>query len=252
MENPLIAGNWKMNYTSKEATELVSQIKPTLEKVTDVETIICPPFTALSTVKRILEGSRIKIGAQDVFHEKHGAYTGEISPTMLTEFCQYVILGHSERRQLLSETDTSVSLKIESALKSGLRPIMCVGETLKYRNQGLAEKFVEEQIRNSLNTVKSIENLVLAYEPIWAIGTDKSATPADAQTMMVHIRQTLESIYGKEPASEVPLLYGGSVKASNIKDFMSENNINGALVGGASLNPESFVQLVQNTSKSTF
>ena len=252
MENPLIAGNWKMNYTSEEATELISQIKTSLEKVTDVETIICPPFTALSTVKRVLEGSRIKIGAQNMFHEKHGAYTGEISPTMLTEFCQYVILGHSERRQLLSETDTSISLKIESALKSGMRPIMCVGETSKYRNQGLAEKFVEEQVRNSLNTVKSIENLVLAYEPIWAIGTDKSATPTDAEAMMVHIRQTLESIYGKETASKVPLLYGGSVKASNIKDFMRENNIDGALVGGASLNPESFVRLVQNTSRSTF
>ena len=252
MGNPMIAGNWKMNTTVGEATELAALMKPGLEEVTRVGKVVCPPFTALAAVKRLLDGSSIGLGAQDMHHESSGAYTGEVSPVMLAELCRYVILGHSERRQLLGETDASVSLKVEAAMKAGLSPIVCVGETLEHREQGRAEEVVEQQVRRGLEKVESLGDLVLAYEPVWAIGTGRAATPDDAQAMMSHIRRTLAARYGDGAASEVALLYGGSVKADNVADFVRESDVDGALVGGASLDPESFVELVRNVADAAF
>tara|TARA_B100001013_G_scaffold9350_1_gene5736 strand:- start:34 stop:798 length:765 start_codon:yes stop_codon:yes gene_type:complete len=246
--NPIIVGNWKMNATIEEATTLVAQIKLRIESIKNVDTVVCPPFTALSSIRELLANSTIGLGAQDMYHEITGAFTGEISPSMLSELCEFVILGHSERRSMFGETDQAVCNKISSALKVGLKPIMCVGETLTSRQNGNANADVQQQIILGLKNVEPIHNLVIAYEPIWAIGQGKSATPTDAQNMMSFIRKTLSLSYGESSAKSTRILYGGSVTADNVCDFLAQADIDGALVGGASLNHNIFSDLVINAS----
>ena len=248
MATPIIAGNWKMNATIEEAKELTARMKAGLEETHGIGKVLCPPFTALAAVRELLGTSDIGLGAQNMHHEASGAYTGEVSPAMLAELCQYVILGHSERRQFFGETDSLVSKKVEAALAVGLRPIVCVGERLEEREDGIAEVIVEQQVRLGLARVGSTHGLIIAYEPVWAIGTGKAATPQDAQAMMALVRSTLVARYGRNAAADVPLLYGGSVTASNVADFVGQEDIDGALVGGASLKPDSFVELVRNAA----
>ncbi|TJX14277.1 triose-phosphate isomerase [Tissierella creatinini] len=245
MRTPIIAGNWKMNNTIKDSLDLVNKIKEySLNE--EVETVVCVPFTALTEVKKAVEGTGIKFGAQNMHWEEKGAYTGEISPLMLKEIgIDYCIIGHSERRQYFNETDESVNLKIKSALNHGILPIVCVGETLKEREEGRAESVVKNQIIKGFEGIptESIKSIVIAYEPIWAIGTGKTASSDDANNMCAFIRSTMGDIYGEEK-DKVRIQYGGSVKPDNIKELMEKSDIDGALVGGASLKAEDFQKLI--------
>ena len=226
---------------------VLGRIKKLLKDISAVEVVICPPFTALSTVKSVLQDSQIKIGAQNVFWQQEGAYTGEISPAMLTDVgCEYVIIGHSERRQIIGETDQDINNKLMAARAQGLIPILCVGETLQERNQQRAEEIVKRQLCHDLKGVElSGEELVIAYEPVWAIGTGVNARSQDAQEMAKYIRNLLKELYNEKCAEKVRILYGGSVKAENFLSFIQEEDIDGALVGGASLWPNSFAQIVR-------
>ncbi len=248
MASPIIAGNWKMNTTVAEGRELLSGMKLGLEAVEGIGVVVCPPFPALYPLSEMLKGSSIALGAQDVYFESSGAYTGEVSPGMLAELCEYVIVGHSERRHVLGESDALVSRKVEAALTAGLRPILCVGETLDQREGGIAEATVERQVRLGLSRVASLEGLVVAYEPVWAIGTGKAATTDDAQEIMAHIRGHLAQRASDSAASDVPILYGGSVTEDNVAGFVRQPDVDGALVGGASLKPDSFVELARRAA----
>jgi triosephosphate isomerase len=249
MPTPIIAGNWKMNTTLDEAVALVSQMREDLDAVTGVERVVCPPFVSLAVVKSILNGTSIGLGAQNMHHEEKGAFTGEVSPAMLADLCQYVILGHSERRQHFGETDDTVNKKVIAALEAGLRPILCVGERLEQREAGTAEQVVVRQLRSALEGVASADTLVVAYEPVWAIGTGVAATAQDAEDMMGAIRRTLSGLYGEAAAREVPLLYGGSVTPDNVAEYAGQPNVDGALVGGASLNATSFVAIARRVGE---
>ena len=244
----IIAGNWKMNTTLEEARDLVYAMAARLDAINAVERVVCPPYVSLAAVAELLKDTSVAVGAQNMHHESSGAFTGEISAAMLQGLCQYVILGHSERRQLFGETDDMVNRKVLAALEHGLRPIVCVGESLEQRDAGDANAVVESQIRAALTGVESADELVLAYEPVWAIGTGRAATPGMAQEMMAHMRGVVASLYGRASADSVPLLYGGSVNASNVAEYLSEPDLNGALVGGASLNADSFVEIVQRAA----
>ena len=245
----IIAGNWKMNTTVQEAAQLAGEMRPRLDAIDGVQKVVCPPFVSLAAVAEILRGSTVEVGAQNMYHEEKGAYTGEVSPAMLTGLCQFVIVGHSERRQLFGESDGSINLKLRAAVEAGIRPILCVGEGLTEREDGRAESVVEAQLRLCLADVDLPDTMVVAYEPVWAIGTGRSATPDVAQSMMAGIRELLGLLYGAETASAVPLLYGGSVNAANISDYMLQGDIDGALVGGASLDADSFVEIVQSAER---
>ena len=248
MPETLIAANWKMNTTLEEATELVSQMKAGLQAVGGVRTVLCPPFVSLAAVGSAVDGTRIALGAQNMHPEAGGAFTGEVSTAMLAGLCEFVILGHSDRRNLLGEDDAFINRKVVAALGAGLRPILCVGERLDVREAGRADAFVEGQVRAALDGVADLDSLAIAYEPIWAIGTGKAASPQDAQDVMAHIRQTVSSLYGAGGAAGVPILYGGSVTADNVADFIRREDVNGALVGGASLKAGGFVDLVRNAA----
>ena len=248
MPTATIAGNWKMNTTVAEATDLVASMRGPLEEVPGVDKIVCPPFVSLTAVAEVLRGSEVALGAQNMYHESQGAYTGEVSPEMLAGICRYVIVGHSERRQLFGETDHDINLKVRAAAAAGLRPILCVGEQLPQREEGRAEEVVEAQLRSCLAQVRDAAGLVVAYEPVWAIGTGMAATPEVAQGMMSHLRGALASIYGSGVAGGVPLLYGGSVNPDNVSDFLGLGDVDGALVGGASLSPDSFVEIVRKAT----
>ena len=243
----IVTGNWKMHKTALEAAEMVRSMKDDLEAVSGVETIVCPGFPSLSTVAEILRGSTVHVGAQNMHHETEGAYTGEVSAAMLKETCRYVIIGHSERRLHFGETDEDVNLKAKAALKAGLIPIVCVGERLEEREQGSAERFVSSQLRGALDGVHP-SGIVVAYEPVWAIGTGRAATPHLAQGIISLIRHELSDMWGAEAARTTPLLYGGSVTPDNISDFVRQPDIDGALVGGASLDADSFVGIVRSAS----
>lgn len=245
MNISMIVGNWKMNTTVAEARELALRIAEGLPHGTGVEVVVCPPFVSLATVQSALIDSFISVGAQNAYHESNGAYTGEVSGDMLIGICKYVIVGHSERRSLFGETDEAVNLKVNAALRAGITPIVCVGENLEEREAGRAEAVVGTQMRAGLAGVDLDAGVVVAYEPVWAIGTGESASPEIAQAMMAHIRKTLADIGGADIASRAPLLYGGSVNAGNIGGFIGQSDINGALVGGASLDAESFVEIVK-------
>ncbi len=252
MRVPLIAGNWKMFKTSSEAVALVEDLIPLVSGIEDVEIAVCPPFTALAGVGSLLksENSRIRLGAQNMHWEEEGAYTGEISPIMLGEFdLDYAIIGHSERRGYFGEDDEIVNKKLKSAIAHRLSPIMCVGESLEQKEDGKTQEVVQRQIFQGLKELSTndVKSLVVAYEPIWAIGTGKSATGQDANDVIRHIRALLGSQFGQELAKTTRILYGGSVKPANIAEFMTEPDIDGALVGGASLQAEDFAQIVQHT-----
>lgn len=249
MRKPLIAGNWKMYKTTREAEEYVHRLAELLKPVEEVEVAICPPFTSLQAASKAISGCEkdITLGAQDVYPESEGAFTGEISPPMLLDLgVRLVIVGHSERRQVLGEDDELVARKVRSVLEHGMIPILCVGETLEERESGKAEEKVIGQIRKDLEGIspQAVAGMVIAYEPIWAIGTGKTATPKDAQEMNSLIRREIESLFGGEAAEGIRILYGGSVKPDNIADLMAMEDIDGALVGGASLDPESFARII--------
>ena len=250
MRTPLIAGNWKMNTIVPEALELVRAMKEELEKIASVEKVICPPFVSLAPVKELLAGSTIKLGAQNLFFAEKGAYTGEVSPLMVADLCEYVIIGHSERRQYFHETGDIVNKKIVAALQADIIPIMCVGESLEENEAGKTEIVVAEQVRAALDGVEDIDGLVIAYEPVWAIGTGKSATGEQAGETIAFIRQRIASAYGEKTAQEMRILYGGSVSSANAAEFMQQPEIDGALVGGASLKASEFISIVNQTSTS--
>ncbi|HWQ83477.1 MAG TPA: triose-phosphate isomerase [Anaerolineales bacterium] len=254
MRTPLVAGNWKMFKTVAEGRHLISELVPGLQAIKGVEKVLCPPFTDLLAAAALLEGTDIGLGAQNMHWEASGAYTGEIAPPMVAELCQYVIIGHSERRAMFDETDETVNKKVGAALAHGLIPIVCVGETLEENETGRTAEVVARQIREGLagmsldvdNPHASGRSLIIAYEPVWAIGTGKTATPEDANAVIAgHIRPALAEVLGDGIAQEIRVLYGGSVKGSNAADFFIMPDIDGALVGGASLKASDFTQIVQ-------
>jgi triosephosphate isomerase len=247
MRRPILAGNWKMNMTIAQATGFVRTIRRGLNEIKNVDRVLCPPFTTLPTVKDLLAATEIGLGAQNMHWEEAGAYTGEISPEMVKELCQYVILGHSERRALFGETDQGVNRKLKAALAHGLVPIVCVGETEAEYDAGRTQEIVSGQIRAGLDglTAGQVAGLVIAYEPVWAIGTGKAATPAGAGSVIgLTIRGTIAELHDETTAQAVRVQYGGSVKPANVAEFMAHPDIDGALVGGASLKPD-FVELVR-------
>jgi triosephosphate isomerase (TIM) len=248
MRTPLIAGNWKMYKTVAEAVDLVEALVSELGRLTDREVLVCPPYTALHALSPLLQETPIGLGAQDVFYEAQGAYTGAISPLMLRDLgCTYVIVGHSERRQIFGEDDALINRKLRATLSHGLRTILCVGETKPQRDAGQAESIVVGQLRGGLADVDmaALSNVVIAYEPVWAIGTGDTATPGDAQAMHVTIRRTLAELYNQAAADAIRIQYGGSVKPDNVDELMAQPDIDGALVGGASLKADSFLRIVR-------
>jgi triosephosphate isomerase len=249
MRKKIVAANWKMNMTQAEAASFVETLLREIGDVSDVEVVIVPPFTAIAKVSEALDGSEaIKVGAQNMYWEKSGAYTGEISAAMLRElFVRYVVLGHSERRQLFGETDAIVNRKVRCAFEASLRPIVCIGETLEQRDRGEVEKVLGTQLRGSLADLgaKEVNETVIAYEPVWAIGTGRTATAEQAQEAHAFVRQTLAEISDDATAARVRIQYGGSVKPDNARTLMSQPDIDGALVGGASLDPRSFAEIVR-------
>lgn len=246
MRVPIVAGNWKMNNTISESLTLISEIKEqNLNE--NVETVVAVPYTSLNEVKKALEGTNIKLAAQNMHWEDKGAFTGEVSPLMLKEIgVDYCIIGHSERRKYFNEIDETVNKKIESALNNNIKPIVCVGETLEERESGREEEIVGRQILKGLQDIdkKSVKDIIIAYEPIWAIGTGKTASSNDANKMCSFIRKTIADKYGEEVKESIRIQYGGSVKPNNIRELMNKDNIDGALVGGASLRAEDFIKIV--------
>jgi len=248
LRKKLIAGNWKMNKTSGDAVSLVKEIVAAVGKEHDVEVVVCPPFTALEAVAHVLEGSAIKLGAQNMHPEPGGAFTGEISAAMLRAFfTSYVILGHSERRTYFKESDAWINQKVLAALKNQLRPILCVGETLQEREAGATLKVVQTQVEADLDGVSKelATSVVIAYEPVWAIGTGRVATTEQAQEVHAFIRSLLTKLFGEPIALRIRILYGGSMKPANAPDLLAQKDIDGGLIGGASLEPRSFLELIQ-------
>ena len=249
MRSPLIAGNWKMNTTVAEAAELVKAMKEKLHSIAGVEKVLCPPFISLITVKELIKGTSIKLGAQNMYFEHSGAYTGEVSPIMLSGLCEFVILGHSERRGYFGETDVLVNKKVKAALGAGLIPIICVGESLEQNNAGETVKVVTGQVKAAFNGIALAKKAIVAYEPIWAIGTGQAATGDQANATIKVIRDTAAQIYGDPVAKEMRILYGGSVNSTNIAEFIKQPEIDGALVGGASLKAPDFLGIVEQTAR---
>lgn len=253
MRKKIIAANWKMNMTISETKDFWKAFDLEIGPSPHVEIVIAPPFTGLQALSEIISHTqKVKLGAQNFYHEVSGAFTGEVSATMLRElFVRYVILGHSERRQIFGETDALVCQKVHAALKSELRPILCVGETLEERDAGREVEVLETQLRGSLQGVAAsdFEDIVIAYEPVWAIGTGRTASPEQAQDAHAHVRRVLAELAGEEIAEKVRIQYGGSVKPNNAEELLSQKDIDGALVGGASLDPRSFAQIVKAGDK---
>ncbi|MCJ7653714.1 MAG: triose-phosphate isomerase [Dehalococcoidia bacterium] len=248
MRKPLISGNWKMNTKLEEAENLVRAMVAELDSIDKVEKVLCPPFISLAAIKELIKGTSTKLGAQNMYFEDKGAYTGEISPIMLTDLCDFVILGHSERRQYFAETDELINKKVKKALESGLKPILCVGESLEDNETGRTEQKITRQVNAGLAGISPTSQLVIAYEPIWAIGTGKAATAKQANTTISLIRSIVANLWDKKTAQAIRLLYGGSVTSSNIAEFIAEADVDGALVGGASLKADEFVSIVRQTA----
>jgi triosephosphate isomerase len=249
MRTPIIAGNWKMNTSLAEATELVSTMKKRLGRMSGVERVLCPPFPWLTSVRDLIKGTPIKLGAQNMYFERTGAYTGEVSPVMLSGLCDYVILGHSERRALFGDTDEMVSRKVKAALDNKLIPILCVGESLEQNEAGETVEVITRQVRTAFDGVDSIDGTVIAYEPVWAIGTGKAAKGDQANAVMKIIRSTVGKLYGDQVADEMRIQYGGSVSSNNVAEFISQPDIDGALVGGVSLKADEFLAIVEKTAE---
>ena len=249
MRIPFVAGNWKMNTMVTEAEKLVLEMLNGLNRIEGVEKVLCPPFVSLVAVNMMLQGSSIKLGAQNMYFETEGAYTGEVSPLMLSELCEFVILGHSERRWYFGETDEIVNKKVKAALVNKLKPILCVGERLAENEAGKTKEVVNRQVTTALDSVGSVSDLVIAYEPVWAIGTGKAASSEQAAATIQFIRDVLAKLWNKSIAQDLRILYGGSVTSTNIAEFISHPEIDGALVGGASLKAEEFVSIVEQTAE---
>jgi len=251
MRKPFVAGNWKMNKTVEQARSLVIDLLPGMQAVDSVEQVICPPFPALTALANMLSGTKIGLGAQNLHWEAQGAFTGEVSPAMVKEFCQYVIIGHSERRAYFGETDVTVNKKVKAALAIGLSPIVCVGETLSENESGKTSEVVMRQIIQGLAgiPVDQVEKIVVAYEPVWAIGTGLAATASGANAVIAEtIRIPMAALFGAEVSQATRVLYGGSVTAANAEEFFGQPDIDGALVGGASLKPE-FIKIIEAAAK---
>ena len=248
MRTPLIAGNWKMNTTIAEAEALVKEMIGPLNRLSGAEVLLCPPFVSLEAAGRLLRGTTIKLGAQNMHDEAKGAFTGEVSPSMLAGLCEYVILGHSERRMYFHEDDAFINRKVAAALGAGLKPILAVGERLEEREAGSTEVVVTRQVRGGLEGIAASEALVVAYEPVWAIGTGMAASAGEAQDTIALIRGLLAQQYGDPFAQQTRILYGGSVNPANIAELIGQPDIDGGLVGGASLKAEDFVSLVRQAA----
>lgn len=249
MRIPFIAGNWKMNTTAAEGERLVLEMLERLDRIERVEKVLCPPFVALVGISMMLQNSSIKLGAQNMYFEAKGAYTGEISPLMLSELCEFVILGHSERRWYFGESDEIVNKKVKAALTNKLKPILCVGERLEENEAGKTEEVINRQVRGALNGIEPVRDLVIAYEPVWAIGTGKAASGEQAAATIQFIRDVVSKLWNDSLAQHLRILYGGSVTGTNIAEFASHREIDGALVGGASLKAEEFVGIVEETAE---
>ncbi|MGI6381585.1 MAG: triose-phosphate isomerase [Anaerolineae bacterium] len=252
MRTPILAGNWKMHKTAAEAAALVAESREALLAVDAVDRVFCPPYLAIPKVAELVASTPLGVGAQDLYWEESGAYTGEVAPAMVAEFCDYVIIGHSERREYFGETNETVNKKIVAALKHGIIPIVCVGETLELREAGKTESWVAGQVRAALHglTAAQVAGLVIAYEPIWAIGTGLAATAEEAERVIGEVvRATVSELCGDATAAAVRIQYGGSVKPDNALELMGKPNIDGALIGGASLKAADFVAIVQATAK---
>ena len=251
MRKKLIAGNWKMNNTSSTSKELIIEIMSGLTNdiLDKVDVVVCPPFTTLDLAGELLHNKKIGIGAQNIHQKDEGAYTGEISAPMIKSLnCNYVILGHSERRQFFGETNHLINAKVKNALKNDLIPILCVGETLEERESNVHKKIVDEQVTLCLKdlTQNDMKNVIIAYEPVWAIGTGKTATPEQANEMHILIREALENLFGKATAENTRILYGGSMNDKNATELLAKPDIDGGLIGGASLKAESFIKIIKS------
>jgi triosephosphate isomerase len=249
MHIPFVAGNWKMHTTVSEGERLVLEMLERLDRIEGVEKVLCPPFVSLVGIGMMLQSSSIKLGAQNMYFEAKGAYTGEISPVMLRELCQFVILGHSERRWYFGETDEIVSNKVKAALANKLRPILCVGERLEENEAGKTKEVVSRQVNAALSGIEPVRDLVIAYEPVWAIGTGKAASGKQAAATIQFIRDVVAKLWNESTAQDLRIIYGGSVTSANIAEFISHTEIDGALVGGASLKAEEFVGIVEKTAE---
>ena len=252
MRIPIIAGNWKMNKNVAEAVELVRALRESTAGVNKVEMVVCPPFIALTAVKEVLAGSKIGLGAQNVYWEEKGAFTGEVSPFMLQGLVAYVIIGHSERRQYFGETDATVNKRVKAVLAHGLTPIMCVGETLAQREAGETSSVVSTQVMHGFAglSAEEVKSIVIAYEPVWAIGTGRASTGEDANAVVAqNIRAPLSKMFGEDVAQGIRVQYGGSVTPANIEEFMGAPEIDGALVGGASLKAADFTTIITGTAR---
>ncbi|MFA5097288.1 MAG: triose-phosphate isomerase [Candidatus Margulisiibacteriota bacterium] len=247
MRKPIIAGNWKMFKNAKETRAMLTELIPLVKEAAEREIVVCPPFIDIEPAVGVCKGTNVKIGSQNIFWEEKGAFTGEISPGMIKDSgCEYAIIGHSERRQYFGETDATVNKRLNAALKVGLIPIVCVGETLEEREKNRTFEVIEKQLKGGLSGLLKEQALktVIAYEPVWAIGTGKTASPAQAQEVHAFIRKQLEGLFGKDVSSSIRILYGGSVKADNIKELMSQEDVDGGLVGGASLEAAGFSKII--------
>jgi len=247
MRKPLIAGNWKMFTTPPKAAKLADEMKAVLGGCRWADIVVCPPYTSISTVAASLKGTVMEIGAQDLFWEKEGAYTGEISAEMIREAgCAWVIIGHSERRAYFNETDENVYKKMRAAISAGLKPIVCVGETLDQRDKGVTENIIENQLIDGLGSLDNLSAVTIAYEPVWAIGTGRTATPEQAQEVHKFLRNIIFKKWGGSSAESIRILYGGSVKPENAIDLYDKDDIDGFLVGGASLKADSFARIAES------
>ena len=249
MRKKVIAGNWKMNMDLNGSIELISGLKNSLKDIDiNCNVIVCPPYTSLETAKELIKESKIQLGAQNMYYEENGAYTGEISASMLKSVgCEYVILGHSERRTIFNEPDSLINKKVIKALSSGLKPILCIGETLEERESNVTFEVVKKQVVEGLKDIdyENIKKVIIAYEPVWAIGTGKNATPEQAEEVHVYIRYLIKELYAAEISENIIIQYGGSVKPENAKELLHQPNIDGALVGGACLKADSFVKIIE-------
>lgn len=250
MRKKVIAGNWKMNNDLSQSVNLISEIKNAVAgNAVNAEIIVCPPFISLETASALVKGTNIKLGAQNMYFEENGAYTGEISASMLKSVgCDYVILGHSERRAIFGETDEIINKKIKKALSADLLPIFCVGETLEQRENDITKKVIEDQVRKGLSGIseEEMKSIIIAYEPVWAIGTGKTATPQQAQDVHEFIRDLIKEMYSSKIAENIIIQYGGSVKPDNAETLLSQPDIDGALVGGACLKADSFFEIIKS------
>ena len=249
MRIAFIAGNWKMNTTASEAERLVLEMLEKLDRIGGVEKVLCPPFVSLVGISMMLQSSSIRLGAQNMYFEAEGAYTGEVSPLMLRELCEFVIVGHSERRRHFGETDEVVNKKVKAALANKLKPILCVGERLEENEAGKTQEVVERQATAALRGIEPVHDMVVAYEPVWAIGTGKAASGGQAGVTIQFIRDVVAKLWNEGAAQDLRILYGGSVTGANVAEFVSHPEIDGALVGGASLKAEEFVGIVERTAE---